>query len=207
MSKLVLNLAIDVSGTPKGEIYVGLVSIKTDDFNTVRKQFQKNLPEIYKHSKKGTRLKANELKKVIEFLDKNYVYMYVCHITKSDWYFYTNRYKNKSNLFERVYALAYFGLIHSWVFKYHPQNLVVCKESYLDIHLTLKYFQYLAKSNNYTILSNVGYADSNFLIKLADLVASATRKVDKAELVRFEKLKILKFKDLDHKFVDRIFQK
>lgn len=83
----------------------------------------------------------------------------------------------------------------------------MCKENYLDINLTLSYLQYSAKSNNYTIISSVGYAGSTFLIKLADLVASATRKLNAKELSKFPRYKLFKIKDLDHKFTDRIFKK
>jgi len=207
MSKLVLNLAIDVSGQPSGDVYVGLVSIKTDDINKIMKLFKNAFPDIYRGRKKGARLDGNELKKVIKFLNDNKVFMFCNYISSKEWFDLKNKYKNKANLFERVYALLYFGLIHQVVFKYQPQNLVVDKENYLDINKTLNYFQYLAKSNDYTIITSVGYSSSTSLIKLADLIASASRKIDKKTLMSFNKYHFLKFKDLNYKFINRIFEK
>lgn len=205
MTKLILNLAIDTSGTPQSDIYVGLVSIKTDYINKIRKEFKKKFPKVYYGKHKGSKLKIIEIKNIIKFFNENYIYMYSNHISKSDWF--NNSYPNKTNFFERVYALAYFGIIHNFVFKYHPQNLVVCKESCIDICKTLDYFQYLAKSNNYTIISSIGYAKNTFILKLADLIASAHRKLDNKALKEFDKYTILKLNDLDSKFVDKIFKK
>ena len=207
MSNLVLNIAIDVSGTPKDDVYVGLVSIKTDQINKIKTLFKKEFPKIYYGKHKGSKLKPDEIRKIIDFLNKNYVFMYSNHISKSDWDYFKNNYPNKTNFLERVYALSYFGLIHNFVHKYHPQNLVVCKENYLNINSTLNYLQYLAKSNNYTIMPSVGYADSMFIIKLADLVASARRKLDNKTFKKFYKYNSLNLKDLDHKFIEKIFEK
>ena len=207
MSKLILNLAIDVSGNPKNEVYVGLVSIKTDKINKITSLFKKEFPRVYSGKHKGAKLKPSDLKKIIEFLDKNNVHMYSNCISKSDWGYFKKNYPNKSNFFERIYALAYFGLIHSFLFKNRTQNLVVCKENYLNIDATLRYFQYLAESNNYLIISSVGYAGSTFLIKLADLVASAHRKLDNKTLSSFKRYRVLKLGDLDNKFIERIFKK
>jgi len=85
--------------------------------------------------------------------------------------------------------------------------LVVCKESCIDICKALEYFQYLAKSNNYTIISTIGYAKSTFIIKLADLIASAHRKLSNKTLKEFDKYNILNLKDIDYKFVEKIFKK
>lgn len=121
MSNLVLNLAIDVSGTPKGDVYVGLVSIKTDQINNFEKSFKREFPNLYYRRKyKGSKIKETELKRVIEFLDKNYIFMYANYVSKSDWHYFMNQYPNKSNPIERVYSLAYFGLIHGFVYKYYP---------------------------------------------------------------------------------------
>jgi len=55
MSKLILNLAIDVSGQPMDDVYVGLVSIKTDNINKIRKEFSRQFPAIYRSNKNGKR--------------------------------------------------------------------------------------------------------------------------------------------------------
>ena len=62
MSNLVLNLVIDVSGQPSGDVYVGLVSIKTDEINKIMKLFKNAFPDIYRGRKKGARLDSNKLK-------------------------------------------------------------------------------------------------------------------------------------------------
>lgn len=207
MSKLVLNLGIDVSGQPTEDVYVGLVSIKTDQINKIEKLFKNKFPKLYRGKQKGTKLKEEELKKIIQFLDENFVFMYCNYISNSDWFILKNQYKNKANFYERIYALLYFGIIHSFVFKHYPQNLVVCKEEYINTNATLKYLQYLAKSNDYTIIASIGYANSNFIIKLADLVAAAGRKIPNKNLTEFKKYKLLHLRELDHKFFDKIFEK
>lgn len=206
-ARLVLNLAIDVSGTPIDDVYVGLASIATDKINRLEKSFKKSFPRIYHGKHKGAKLKANELLKVIKFLNDNNVFMFTNKISKSDWQMFKNGYLNKSYFNERIYALAYFGLVRNCAHKIHPQNLVVCKESYLDINKVLIYFQFLAKSNNFTIISTYGHANSTFLIKLADIVASTHRKVDNRNLVKFNRYFRYDIKDLDPKFIKKIFEK
>ncbi len=208
MSKLVLNLAVDVSGQPTEDIYVGLISIKTDQIRKITKLFKREFPEIYgsKH-RKGTKLSDKELLKIIEFFDRNYIFMYNNHFSQKEWFEWKKKYNNPSYFYEKIYALLYFGIIHKAVHKQHPQNLIIDKENYLDIDKTLGYLDYLAKSNGYTLILSIGYSSSSDLIKFADLIAAAGRKVNRNVLKKFPRFQLLELKDLHFKFIERIFKK
>lgn len=75
MRKTGFQFAIDVSGTPYKMVTIGLVSFNANTVNSIVKEFNKKFPEYSKSKRKGSKIKANDLEKIIRFLDEEKVRM------------------------------------------------------------------------------------------------------------------------------------
>jgi len=208
MSNLALNLAIDVSGQPYNTIYVGLITIKTDFIKKFEREFKNTFPKFYRYKEKSTRRSNSELKSIISFLsEKHCIRMFTICLNKKEWIGFKKDYNKISYLKEKTYALLYGYLFTRVCWRFKPYNAVLCEESYLDINKVVEYCNFL---NNYlkrNVLLTKGNAKSNFLIRLADFVASSHRKLDKKFLEDLQTYNIYKLKDINYKIVNKIFEK
>jgi hypothetical protein len=208
-TKLSLIMGIDVSGQPYNSIYVGLTSINMEKLHKIEKDFKKKFPRIFRKKQKGSKLNKSELRNVISFLDDNMIYMKSTIIKTADWHNFFQEYRNKAHLTEKVYSLLYFQLISKNCFKYtsHPYSVTVCKENNININKVLLYVNYLLKSNGYNVILSIGYANSNTVIKLADFVAAARRKLEDKFLKALINFDMFHSKDIHYKYIERIFKK
>ena len=208
MSKLVLNLAIDVSGQPYTKIYVGLISIKADYIRKFEKEFKNKLPKFYRYKEKGTKRSSSELKNIISFMnDKNYIKMYTISLDRSDWQDFKTKYGKISYLIEKVYSLLYSYLFTKVCFKFTPYNAIVCEESYLNINRLINYCDRLNKYFKRNVILSKGNAQTTFLIRLGDFIASSHRKVDKEFLKKLKNYRIYKTKSINHKVIEKTLKK
>lgn len=101
------------------------------------------------------------------------------------------KYSKKGYIVERLFAILYFMLLRKFAYPNYKYPVVVCKENYLRIEKVLDTCRRLAKANKYDFDFSVGYAKHNVLIKFADYVAAAYRKVDYKTLKQFRFYNIL----------------
>lgn len=209
MSDLILTMGLDVSGQPCEKIYVGLVSVKMNSLRQCDKNFRKKFPKELRSKQKGAKRKHSELKSIISFLNKNYIFMHSTYFPSSEWFNFEKDFPNKAYIYERIYSLLYFQLISRVCHKYtkNPYTITICIESHININKALKYVGYLLKANGYNIILNTGYANSNILIKFADYVAASHRKVEPKFLEKLERFYIYNAKSINHKYIDKIFKK
>lgn len=208
MSNLVLNMAIDTSGQPYDTIYVGLITIKTDQLNKFEKEFRGKFPKFYRYKEKGAKRSASELKSIISFMnEKSFIKMYTISLNNKEWVDLKSDYKGVSYFIEKAYSLIYSYLFTRVCWKYKPYNAIICEESYLDINRVIEYCNFLNKSLNRNIVLSKGNASINFLIRMADFVASSHRKVDKDYLEKLERYQIYRLKDINYSLVNKIFKK
>ncbi len=208
MSELLLHMGIDVSGNPGGKIYVGLISIHSNNVNYLRKQFKKNFPKLISSTQKGTKRKHNELLKLIYFLDGK-TKMYATKMESNRWFEFHREYKNSSYLNEKVYALLYFQLISHVCHKNtkNPYNIVVCVETTINTDRCINYLKKLLKANKYNVLLTQGRANYSFLIKLADFIAASYRKVNINELKGVKNFYYYDLDKLNHFYYKKLLKK
>ena len=101
-------MAIDTSGQPYDTIYVGLITIKTDQLNKFEKEFRGKFPKFYRYKEKGTKRSASELKGIISFMnEKSFIKMYTISLNNKEWVDLKSDYRGVSYFIEKAYSLVY----------------------------------------------------------------------------------------------------
>ena len=191
MAKIGIHFVIDVSGTPYGKVIMGLVSFNTNLINEILKAFKREFPQLRRSKRKGSKLAKNELKKIIEFLDQRKVRMVSICFNAEDWKYYKSKYGDRAHFKERIFGILYFMLLREIAYTNYKYRVTVCEESFIKIEKVLDTCRRLAKANKYEFDLSTGYAKFDELIRFADYVASAQRKIDAKDLKQFKYYKIL----------------
>lgn len=186
-----LNFYIDVSGQPKGEIFVGISSININYMSKFLSNLKKKHPEFIRNKQKGCNLKPNKIKSFVTYFNGNNLHMCCVVFKRSSWNLVKTFLKNKKYSKEMVYATLYFLGLKEFSKKRKSYQVVVCQENYLDIEKVKSYIKKLGKANNYDYQVSSSYASQNDMIKVSDLVAAATRKIKDKELLLLENYKVL----------------
>ncbi|MBU0471607.1 MAG: hypothetical protein KKF65_03215 [Nanoarchaeota archaeon] len=206
MSRLYLEIAIDTSGQPCETIFIGLASVKTQEIGHLEKKFKREFSVFYKSSQKGTKRTPEELLKIVTFLNKNGLKMHTIRFKSNKWFEFIKEYKDISFLSERIYSVLYFALLKQVTFTNSRYRLTVCNENYLDIQKVIDFCTYLSETKNRRIEFTVGFAKNVFLIRLADFIAAAYRKVKIKDLEKLNNFNIIG-DDVHYSFFDRVFNK
>lgn len=180
MSKIPLNFYIDVSGQPTSHIYVGLASITPSQLNLFMKSLKNKYPTFLRNKEKGSKLSYEEIKKYLSFMNGNHIHM--SYISFNNWSEFSKFLKNRQYSKEMIYASLYFIAFKQFAKKEFLYPITVCYESYLDIEKVKNYFKKIAKANNYNVQISSAYASQNEIIKIADIIAAAGRKLTSADL-------------------------
>mgnify|MGYP001610349232 FL=1 len=168
---------IDVSGQPKEEIIVGMASIRSDYLTEFIRHMKKDRPEFLRHKFKGSNLKSNQIKSYISYLNGKGIRMVSVRFKSAYWSEFKKYLDNKKYWKERVYASLYFLAVKKYARSGYAYPLVVCKESYLDIERVKNYLIKIAKAHGVSFQISDSYASQNDMIKVADMVAAAGRKL------------------------------
>lgn len=195
---------IDVSGQPYGEIYIGMVSLITYDMGKLEKNFRKDYSEFYRSKQKGAKRKPNELITILKFLNKNGVHMKTVSFKSKKWFEFREQYQDKAFLKEKIYGLLYFMLLKEVASPYKTYSVIVCNENYLNISKVLYYCNKLAKANKFNFSFSTAYVNSNRLLKFADYVASAHRKVKRKYLESIKNYQIIN-DEIPSQYIKKIF--
>jgi hypothetical protein len=187
--------AIDISGVPGDDLFVGLVSFNPYYRLEIIKKFYDKFPEL-KHSRwKGTKLGPKKLLQIVSFLSEEKVKMYAIKFLKKDWNFYRNYFLGTKCFEERIYAILIYKLIKKSCWRGAVDrvqyNFTLDEETNLDMGYVLTTCQKLCKAGRINVMFTTGRAKFYPLIKFADYVAAAYRKVNTKNLEKIENLKIV----------------
>ena len=172
------TFGIDVSGTPYNDVCFGMIAYDGNRLYALKKEFEKVFPRYVSKRQKASKLKSNELAKIINFLnDFDGVKMGATLFRKSDWDAYLSDYFGRAKIKEKLYALNYLMLLKSFVFPRYNYRLTLCNENYLDMTSVLDNLRRVLKSNRFHMEVSISSAKYNVEIKFADYVAGALRKI------------------------------
>ena len=135
--------------------------------------------------------------------------MSAIEFSSKKWPKIKEKYKNKAYIVERVYSLLYFKIIKKYCYKNTKNTYMIslCKENNVNIAKISNYLNYLLKANKINAIVDIGYSRTNTLIKFADFVAVALRKVDKNFLDKKDKYYRYKYNNINYKIIEKIFKK
>lgn len=198
--------AIDVSGIPpKEKTCISCVSFDLHKssifFNRFKKKFKKQF------RKKGRYLESYDLTKILEFLDANNVISNSTIYNTNNWQYVLRRVpKHRAYKIEKLCGIIYYLLLQRNS-KYRRSYIVhVCSEDFMKIKTVISSCGTIAKMRgmDYDILTGSDSYDKH--IKIADYVATATRKLKEEELNHFRYYNLVKA-HIPDEFIKKVFEK
>ncbi len=110
---------------------------------------------------------------------------------------------------EKIMGILYFYAITQIGVKRDEYDITMCDESCVDIWEISSTIKFLAKKEGWKINTSVNIRKIEHLLKMADYVAGANRKIDDFKLKTLSRHTLLKdpIKDIDLKRVFRIWKK
>lgn len=200
-----LLFVIDVSGQPYEKTTIGLGSFIIDRQNKLLKEFYKKFPDFKKSRNKGCVLKETELQNILKFLNKEKIHMTTTTIKGDYWRALKKKYSNKARFKEKIMACLYFMILKKKSKQHFPHQVIIDKDSFMDLYKLIDYINLLANANKYDFSVSISRAKDNDLIRIVDYIA-ASHKNNKKFL---EKLKY--HTQLDSKipelFLKKLFEK
>lgn len=175
--KPALQFYIDVSGQPKEDIYIGLISIQNHQATNVIKAIKKKFPWFFQKRKKAATLKQNEIDSIVSLLNGLGVRMVCTYFKSRDWKDLIEFCgKNKEHNYEKIFAALYFHVLKKYSKMNESYPLTVCIETFMDIDKVIAYLRDIASSNKLNFQISKSQASFNDMLKVADIVAAIGRK-------------------------------
>lgn len=212
---------LDMSGTLKksnDDIYVGCILMPDLYKSSFREKFYRQFPSLHSFHKKGSALLPLRLKEVIEYMDNDGVKM-SCIVLKrhvidtirnqiiENFYKMKKIPKNKVNLRffeEKTAASVYFAALIQYARVGYPYNCFSCPETQLDIQQLFVAINRISYSKKFHFRMASIPRRTEHMIKFADFIASAGRKLDKPFLENLKNFKFIEYKP-DYSQLDRSF--
>jgi len=181
---------LDVSGNIKNEdFYIGTILFNELYRKKFLEEFYKKFTELKKYDAKGTTLKPSRLKEVITFLNEKKIYMTCVCFTKQKINDNEILIKNKiktltgkdrplSFFIEKIAGVLYYYALRCQAKKNYCYDGAVCMESQIKIATVLNELHKISKRDRYHFKLYPTLRTSEHMLKFADYVASAGRKID-----------------------------
>ena len=182
MVKPNLFFAIDISGIPPKNTCIGCVCINLKVLSKFEKEF--NIRFKKNIHKKGRQLDYFQLEQIMSFFDEYQIRSCSTVYNTQIWDGALRLVpKNKAYKIEKILGIVYFLLLNEYSRSNNSYLVHICEESQLKINVIRSACRELGGANNILYNITVGNDRQDFAIKMADYVASATRKI------KFDKLK------------------
>lgn len=181
---------LDVSGNIKGgDFYIGSILFNERYRKNFFIEFHKNFPNLKSYEAKGATLKKPVLKEVISFLNDKKIPMTCLYFSKQKMDDAEALVKCKiktltcKDQFPSSFNEKIAGVLYYYNLKYFAkQNYIyqghVCMESQVNIKKVLSELFNISKRDNYLFRLVPTLRDYEHLLKIADYVASAGRKIE-----------------------------
>ncbi len=181
--KIPLSFYIDVSGQPTSEIFVGLISIHDLEMSKLIKSIKEKYPFFIRNKQKASKMQPQHIKSIISFLNNMKVRMSCIHLKSSSWNELIDYVGiNKQNKIEMIFAVLYFIALEKYSQKENIYPLTICIETFMDIDKVMLNLKKLAKAHNRDFQISKSQARYTEMIKFADIVAGAGRKITRENL-------------------------
>lgn len=172
-----LQFYIDVSGQPKSDVYIGMISIQNHQAIKVIKSVKKKFPWLFQRKKKASTLKPNEIDSIISLLNGLGVRMVCTQFKSKNWKDLMEFCgKGKSHNYEKIFSALYFQTLKKHSKKENNYPVTVCVENFMDIDKVLNYLKKISSANGFNYQPSKSQARFNEMLKIADIVASIGRK-------------------------------
>ena len=198
---------LDVSGTLKSgtdDIYVGCILFNENYRAGFREKFYAAFPSLRSFEKKGASLHPDKLKEIIKFMDDNHIKMSCCrlprHIIKKYYGVVAEQIQTTKNLHvagipkdydERIIAIAYYTALKQYAHERCSYACTFCVESQFNLQSVFVALSRISHSGNFYFRPSHTYRRVEHMLKFADFVASAGRKIDTFVLNQFVNFKIV----------------
>lgn len=159
---------------------MGLISFHPFTKDSIIDNFRTAFPSL--EHKKGRNLKVGELLPIVEFLDGKKVRMITKRFTTNDWQYIYSRFPNKAYVKEKIFGILYFSVMRRVARKGVVHPVTMCVESHINIAKAQDVCLKLARLNKYQFDISHGNAKSNRIIRMADFVAAAGKKIKTKKL-------------------------
>jgi hypothetical protein len=186
--------AIDVSGTPRSYVCIGLVSFVSHKKTETINEFYKKFPDLKRSKWKAAKLDSKKLQQIVSFLNEKGVRMFAIEFTNRDWNKWLADLGKEALFNERIYAILYYKLLKCFCWRGRQDieyTITVCEESNLNINSVLDTLRRLCKGGRINVVLNKGRAKYVPTIKFADFVAGSLRKINKRDLEKLTNYKIV----------------
>ena len=202
-----LKIVMDISGNPYERTHVGCFAIPYHLVGKVCHEFKKKFPEYCRGKVKGSNLKEKDLLRIINFLDEyEDAYMAASSISNTDWKNLKKELEHKALFKEKILGITYYELLDPITHRKCSYDVSFCKDNFMDIHKAITTAQKLAKANNKHLHCSVSISHLEELLRFADFVASAQRKVSAQNIQKINKYRSHKCLINDRR-IDKIFFK
>lgn len=217
------NIYIDVSGMPYETVYVGLFLINSNYSARFITEFYNKFPKLKHYNKKSTKVKSNELFEILKFFDDKKLRMCCYHFTDYYWKLHKRKlnelmkevddahvYRENFSAFkEKIMGILYYYTIIHILPNNDSCNVNICAESHLDIWQVVDMIIKLTKRDGRKIKVLPQLRKHEHLLKMADYVAGANRRIDEFKINTILRHNILKdpIRDFELKKVFKIYKR
>lgn len=215
------RILIDCSGQPPDSLWIGLIKFNPNYKELFLDEFYGKFPDLRSFNKKSVRVKDSQIFEVIKFLHDKRLRMVAYHWGDHQWKLHERRinelieeinpkHKYRSDyyrFYEKLMGIIYFYAIQNIGPKSDHYNVTICHESYMDIWTLINVIHNLAKKTGWKIECTTSVRKNEHLLKMADYVAGANRKLEQHQLNSIERHTILSspINDIDLKRIFHIW--
>ena len=217
------NVFIDVFGTPYESIYVGMFLINDGYSKQFLTEFYGIFPQLKHYNKKANKVRRDDLRKVIDFFNSKKLRMVCYHFGNHQWKVHKRRINelmkevndnhkyvdNIGGYKEKIMGMLYYSCIRYILPNREKCIIKTCVESSIDIMQVIDAVKKLSKRDKLDWEIYPVMRKHDELLKMADYVAGANRKLDEFSLTNIPRHYILKnpLRDFDLRKIFRIFSK
>ncbi|MBU2104255.1 MAG: hypothetical protein KKF67_00555 [Nanoarchaeota archaeon] len=172
-----LQFYIDVSGQPKGTVFVGMLCVQSREITPVLKTIRRKYPWFFHRRSKGSGLKINQIQSIIALLNGMKVRMICVKFSSKEWnnlIEYCG--KNRPYNIERIFSALYFQALRKYSYRNNSYPLTVCLETFMDIDKVINYLRKISSANKVNYQVSKTQTKYNDVLKLADVVAAGGKK-------------------------------
>jgi len=143
---------------------------------------------------------------IIKFLNGKKVKMGTITFTVNDWQTVCSYYPNKAFVEEKILGMLYFTVIRSMTSRRSKIDIVTCTETGINIRKVHQTCQRISKWNHMDFRFSDSTEDLNPIIKVADFIASSSRKLKSKELRKYPNFFIENRKSIPQWVYRRVFR-
>lgn len=213
---------IDVSGQAPGNIYIGMLLIDAQRKGEILRDLYAKFPRQKSFDQKSIRIDEDVLFEILRFLDSKGIRMGCYHFKDFQWKKHekllndlikdqNSKHVYKTSFYrfnEKIMGILYFYLAQQIILnKNHHYELIACHETNIDIWEVFRTIQKLSKHYGYYLNPSANIRKIEHLLKLADYVAGANRKLEDFQLNTISRHVLLRdpIKDYDLKKIFNVY--